>query len=109
MPSGGVGIPQWDQSDRLRKAREYAGYEQADLERLTGLSRATISNYERGRTKASKAGLNLWSLATGVSLSWLVNGESPDPQSGPGLSVRPKGFEPLTFCFVVKRAYALAA
>jgi DNA-binding XRE family transcriptional regulator len=108
MPQGGVGIPQWDLSDRLRKAREFAGYEQADLERLTGLSRATISNYERGRTKPSKASMNLWSLATGVSLNWLVNGESPDPQSGPGLSVRPEGFEPPTFCFVVRGEKASA-
>ena len=35
--------------DRLRMVRERAGYGVRELEAVSGISRATISNYENGR------------------------------------------------------------
>jgi transcriptional regulator with XRE-family HTH domain len=67
----------WTVADRCRKARETAGYEQGELARLMGVSRETVSNYERGRTKPQMIILNAWSLATGVSRQWLLDGTIP--------------------------------
>ena len=41
-------IPTWTIADRLRKARESAGLEQNEPALAAGISRATISNSERG-------------------------------------------------------------
>ena len=90
-------IPTWSQADRLRKAREFAGLEQTDLAEATGMSRATISNYERGNVAPRRAGLNLWAMATGVPLKWIVNGESGSSNDDPpATSVHPPGLEPGT-------------
>ncbi len=64
-------IPPETTADRLRRARRYAGLEQTDLADLTGISRATISNYERGETAPLKPYLKLWADACGVDLDWL--------------------------------------
>jgi transcriptional regulator with XRE-family HTH domain len=63
--------PGFTQGDHLRKAREYAGLEQGDLATELGVSRATISNYERGLVKPRKPVLVAWALRTGVALDWL--------------------------------------
>lgn len=67
-------IPQWTVGDRLRKARLHAGLEQAELAAQTGISRATIVNYENGHTRPGRPALILWALSTGVSLEWLLSG-----------------------------------
>lgn len=64
--------PAWTLADRLRKAREHAGLEQRDLVELAGISRATISNAERGLGTPNLVTLQAWAQATGVSLAWLV-------------------------------------
>lgn len=71
-------IPTWTVADRCRKARESAGYEQAQLADLIGVSRATISNYEGGRTQPRKIVLNAWAMATGVPVAWLRDGTVTD-------------------------------
>ena len=71
-------VPEWSMGDRLRKAREDAGMEQVELAAVTGLSRQTISNYERNAVHARKSGLRLWSMATNVSLEWLESGVCRD-------------------------------
>lgn len=68
-------IPVWTQGDRLTKARETARLSQEELAHLTGLSRQTISNYERDAVVQRRSGLNLWAMATGVPVEWLVTGE----------------------------------
>lgn len=75
-------IPQWTLSDRLRKAREHAGYEQREFAAVTSMSRGTISAAENGHRTPSKANLKLWALATGVPFTWLVNGETPPTGDG---------------------------
>lgn len=74
-------IPQWTLADRLQKARATAGLDQTELARRAGLSRQTVSNYERGTVTPRRSGLIVWALATGVPLEWLVSGEvMPRPE-----------------------------
>ena len=73
-------VPTWTVADRLRKAREHAGLDQTELADLVGISRNTISNYERGQTAPKRPVLLAWSLATGVPRAWLETGAEPDPQ-----------------------------
>lgn len=67
-------IPDWTLADRLRKAREVAGLEQAELAQRIGISRHTVGNYELGRgVRGPKLiVLRAWSQETGVPLAWLV-------------------------------------
>lgn len=68
-------VPEWTLSDRLMKARTSAGFEQSQLSEVTGLARATISAAENGHRTPTKANLNLWALATGVPIEWILTGK----------------------------------
>lgn len=81
-------VPEWTLSDRLRKAREHADLKQTDLAELTGISRASIVNYESGKFIPRRPALAAWAMACGVSLEWLSSGDAAyGPDSGPGLGV----------------------
>lgn len=81
LTQGGM-IPEWTMGDRLRKAREAAGLEQQELAQKIGVARTTISNAEKGKVNPRQIVINSWSLATGVPVQWLQNGETPT--GGPG-------------------------
>lgn len=66
-------MPSWSLADRLRKAREDCGLDQRELAHRAGISRATVSNAERGVGTPNTATLRVWAAATGVSLAWLVD------------------------------------
>ena len=93
--------PTWTLVDRLRKSRLLAGLEQADLADMIGVSRNSISNYENGKTELSATTFVRWAAATGVTLDWLAEGlnakTAPANAETVSTTVRPKGFEPLTF------------
>lgn len=74
-------VPAWSVGDRLRKAREYARLEQRELAERAGLSRATISNAERGVGNPNLETLQAIAAATGVSLAWLVAGGDNPPDN----------------------------
>lgn len=79
-------VPTITLPQRLRIAREHAGLEQLALAEVSGVSRATISAAENGRTTPSRATISLIAFACGVSREWLATGqvnENPDPK-GPG-------------------------
>lgn len=67
-------VPKWTVADRLRKAREEAGLDQAELASRAGLSRATVSNAERGVGIPQRATMLVWAMATGVDPDWLMQG-----------------------------------
>lgn len=74
--------PLWTVSDRLRKAREFAHLDQAELAERIGISRATVSNYERGVGAPRRPILRLWAEETGVPLEWLQQGHGPESDEG---------------------------
>ena len=92
-------VPTFDLSDRLRKARESAGFDQVQLSEQIGISRTSISAAERGSSKPRKAVLIAWAFATRVPFEWLMTGstnnETPDPD-GAGGRAPAVGFEPTT-------------
>jgi transcriptional regulator with XRE-family HTH domain len=99
--------PQFGLTHRLVLAREVADLDQAAIADALGVSRQTVSNYERGFTKPRKLVLKEWALVTGVDLGWLTTGQEEDESpSGPGGStgdegqrsseVHPLGLEPRT-------------
>lgn len=95
-------IPEWRVQDRLKRAREYAGLSQVELAQLIGVSRATLGNAEQGVRELRRPALIAISFATGVSLDWLENGETPgggEPTGGE--TVRHQGIEPRTHCLRV--------
>ena len=87
-------IPEWSLGDRVRKAREWAELDQVQLAEATGISRTTISNYERDATAASRANLNLIALATGVDIRWLRGEPFGGGEELPGLD---SNQEPIDF------------
>lgn len=84
-------IPAWSLGDRLRKAREHAGLEQAEMARELGTSRTTVGNAERGDRTPRRSLVMAWSLRTGVPLVWLETGEAPAPDGDDGERGRPRG------------------
>lgn len=84
QPTGGV--PQFTIGDRLRKARETTGMDQAQFAEHIGVSRGSVSNYERDAgEKRRPIVLKAWAMATGVPLSWIETGiieTHPTPPDG---------------------------
>ncbi len=83
-------VPVWTLGDRLRKAREDAGYSQLELAQIIGISRATVGNAELGDRRPLPITLNAWSDATGVALSWLLDSDGPPSPGLPRLDSNQK-------------------
>lgn len=107
---GEAGVPAWTIGDYLRKAREHAGLEQTELASDLGISRQTVTNYERGHVQPRKAVVMAWAMRTGVPVEWILNGESPRPDRGPdggSRVVRHQGLEPRTRWFDASNVVSL--
>ncbi|WP_165241729.1 helix-turn-helix domain-containing protein [Corynebacterium lizhenjunii] len=90
-------VPTWTLSDRVRKARDFSGLKQAELSERVGMARTSLARIEQGKTKPRRTTLIAIAFATGVSLEWLENGETPgggEPTGGE--VVRHQGLEPRT-------------
>ena len=74
--------PRFELQHRLALSREIADMDQIAIADALGVSRQTVSNYERGFTAPRRAVLVAWALATGVDVDWLVNGETPPTGGG---------------------------
>ena len=68
-------IPHIGLAERLLIAHRYAGLDQRELSALIGVSPRTIYAAENGRAKPRRPVLLAWSMATGVSLEWIVDGD----------------------------------
>lgn len=98
-------VPKFRLGDRLRLVRESVGMSQEELGEAAGVGRATIARIESGKGTPRRATLIAISFATGVSLEWLENGETPAPDSpGGGDVVRHQGIEPRTHCLGISAA-----
>ena len=72
----------FDVADRLRKAREMAGYEQGELAKMIDVSRTTVGNYEHRHVRPVRNTVKLWAMATGVPYTWIMTGVWPDDSRG---------------------------
>lgn len=80
---------------RLQVAREWRGHTQDELAEALDVSRATISNYERGVgvKGISRLQVNAWAAFCDVDVEWLKTGEeTPEFQPGGGTQGRPKDY-----------------
>lgn len=79
-------IPEWSIGDRLRKAREDAGFRknQAEFAQQIGISRRSLTNYELAHTPPPRPVLLAWAFRTGISMEWLITGQGSGPD-GDGL------------------------
>lgn len=66
-------VPTWTRADRLRKAREAAGYRPSQMADIMGVTRQTVTRWERG-AKMTKASVQLWAHVTNVPAEWLETG-----------------------------------
>lgn len=94
-------MPEWTVGDRLRKARELLNLDQGQFAELIGVSRGTVSNYERGTIDRYRPiVMRAWALATDVSAEWLESGMAhptpPDPGGGAAMPRRRSALEELT-------------
>ena len=72
-------IPQWTLADRLRKAREIAGFDQGEFAEAIGASRQSLGHWESGRRDPKPIYLRAWADASGVSLHWIETGHEKTP------------------------------
>jgi transcriptional regulator with XRE-family HTH domain len=79
-------VPEFHAGDRLRKARELTGLDQEHFAESIGISRGSVSNYERSSRPPKPIVLKGWALATGVPVEWLEHGTgaSTPPPDGDG-------------------------
>lgn len=82
---------EWTMQDRLRKAREIAEIDQIALAEDMGVSRQTVSNYERGLVKPRRIVLKAWALRTGAPMEWLQTGRWPVAPQPPSSGHQPAG------------------
>lgn len=85
--------PEFQLKDRLRLARELKNFEQVDIAAELGISRATVSNYERGATAPGKLVINAWAVVCDVDVEWLKTGkacEALNPTDPGGVETAPK-------------------
>jgi transcriptional regulator with XRE-family HTH domain len=77
------GVPELSIADRLLVARRHSGLDTRQFAERTGISKATINNYEnRDYPRARKPlYLKAWAMGAGVSYTWLATGQEP---GGPG-------------------------
>lgn len=64
-------LPDWNQGERLRKARQTADLSLDDMADHLGCTPRTIRNYESGATRPNRATLMAWAALTDVPLWWL--------------------------------------
>ena len=73
-------IPIWTLQDRIRKAREYAGFKQATLAEKIPVARNTVGRWENGTFLPSNVDLHRIAEVTQVSAEWLIYGDDATPQ-----------------------------
>lgn len=61
---------------RIREARELAGYDQGEFAKAVGMARSTLAEIESGETKlpSIKVALSM-SKVLGKTISWIVDGK----------------------------------
>ena len=89
-------VPQWTFADRLRKARQVAGFTQREFADALEVSAGSYSQWESGNNgpRDIVAVVKRIELMTGVPSAWLLGID--EPQLPPPGMVRREGIEPPT-------------
>lgn len=66
-------------SEKVKRAREFAGMTQYELAKKMGVSQRTISGYETEGVRARKSNLQKLAPALGVSVKYLADDECVNP------------------------------
>lgn len=82
-------IPQWNLSDRMRKARESADMEQKEVAELIGVSHQAISTWENGRRNPSSKSVTKFAKVVNVDIRWLLGFDVPEDVDSTG-NIRPR-------------------
>ena len=81
-------------AQRLQMGMDLRGYKPADIARLTGLDKSSISRYRSGAYKAKQDAVYKIAQALRVSESWLMGYDTPmDPDAPRGGVIIPAGFQ----------------
>jgi transcriptional regulator with XRE-family HTH domain len=81
IPTDTTTVPEWTLSDRLQKARNYAGLTQSELAHQLGAGTKTVIRYENGEA-AKRSTLIAWAVVCGVDPQWLIEGNTPATLGG---------------------------
>ena len=73
FPSG-QRVPEFDESDRLRKSAKVAGLTNRQIAAALGVNEATVSGWINGQHRPSRQTLMIWSQMTDVDYYWLRDG-----------------------------------
>ena len=68
-------IPQWTLTDRLHKAREFAGLTQGQLADRLECGEKTVWRAENTDAPVKRGTVLAWAVACGVDPAWLMTGE----------------------------------
>lgn len=72
---GGV-IPEFDLTDRMRKALRHRGQTAVGIAEYLGVTRDAVGKWLNGSRRPSAQTLRLWAIYTGVDYDWLKDGAS---------------------------------
>ena len=89
VPMSPGSVPEWDLTDRMRKALRDARMTTTEIAAGLGVSRATVNRWVSGRSNPSHATIQAWAVITGAPAQWLLTGTSPHPSSGTTTAPRP--------------------
>lgn len=67
-------VPNWTVGDRLRKARELAGFSVNSMASELHVARNTIARWEHGRGGVPRTALMSYALVCEVPMGWLETG-----------------------------------
>lgn len=65
-------VPEWDLTDRLKKALREADMSTADMAAYLDVEPRTVAYWLRGERPPRTQSLRLWAIRTGVSYDWLT-------------------------------------
>lgn len=67
-------------ADRLRKARESAGFSQQMLAERMEISNQTVSRYEQGKVRPVRRTVRAWAAVCEVDFEWLWAARDSNPE-----------------------------
>ena len=73
-------LPEWEISDKIRKARRSARLSQSELARRVGVTAQAVGNWESGANPPSEDKIRAVAKATRVPLWWFSESFAPGPR-----------------------------